>query len=96
MYYKLNCNCYLKLCIFQYKEFILLYNKIAEKCFQDCVTSFNEKTLTENEVLQKFKDDCLLYKISIILPLDLDDAARRTDILPIFGQGQFSNLYKFD
>ncbi|XP_065058539.1 mitochondrial import inner membrane translocase subunit Tim10 B-like [Rhopilema esculentum] len=33
-----------------YKEFILLYNKIAEKCFQDCVTSFNETTLTENEI----------------------------------------------
>eukprot|EP00795_Rhopilema_esculentum_P000329 gene329-9988_t len=35
-----------------YKEFILLYNKIAEKCFQDCVTSFNETTLTENELTQ--------------------------------------------
>eukprot|EP00112_Aurelia_sp_Birch-Aquarium-sp1_P026701 Seg965.9 transcript_id=Seg965.9/GoldUCD/mRNA.D3Y31 product="hypothetical protein" protein_id=Seg965.9/GoldUCD/D3Y31 len=33
-----------------YKEFILLYNKIAEKCFNNCINSFNEKTLTEDEV----------------------------------------------
>merc|ERR1712189_4640 len=33
-----------------YREFILLYNKIAEKCFNNCVTNFNEKKLSDLEV----------------------------------------------
>eukprot|EP00794_Sanderia_malayensis_P007393 gene7392-8213_t len=33
-----------------YREFILLYNKIAEKCFNSCVSNFNEKTMSESEI----------------------------------------------
>lgn len=33
-----------------YREFILLYNKIAEKCFSSCISNFNDRKLTDEEI----------------------------------------------
>lgn len=35
---------------FQFKDFLLLYNVMSESCFLRCVTTFNSRALTEDEV----------------------------------------------
>ena len=35
---------------FQFKDFLQLYNVMSESCFLRCVTAFNNRALTEEEV----------------------------------------------
>lgn len=35
---------------FQFKDFLLLYNHISERCFNLCINGFNDRTISSDEV----------------------------------------------
>jgi len=51
---------------FQFKDFLQLYNVMSESCFLRCVTTFNSRELTEEEV--KISVLSLVIHLNIILP----------------------------
>ena len=36
--------------LLQYKEFLMLYNRLTENCFSSCATNFNYRKVTPEEV----------------------------------------------
>ncbi|XP_028401595.1 mitochondrial import inner membrane translocase subunit Tim10 B-like [Dendronephthya gigantea] len=46
-----------------YKEFVMLYNKMVSECFKSCITTFNEGRLTANE--QVCVNECVNKMVNV-------------------------------
>jgi len=47
----------------QFREFLLLYNSISEKCFNLCITNFNKREINLDETT--CVDTCIRKQVSI-------------------------------
>lgn len=50
---------------FQFKDFLQLYNVMSESCFLRCVTAFNSRALTEEEVKISLLSLVIQYNVQV-------------------------------
>lgn len=66
---------------FQFREFLLTYNRIAEMCFADCTSEMKQRTVSEKE------DECSRHCLEKYLKVTQRVTERFAEIQQIGQQG---------
>lgn len=72
----------------QFKDFLVLYNQISERCFNLCVTGFNDRTLSADETA--CVDRCVGKHINVNHKI----MSVYTEVQPIYMQRRIDEMTK--